>query len=186
MAKNKRYIKKDSKRIRLMKALPNILAIDPSIRACGWATFDSRFGIRKIEAGTIKSYRKKEEHAAHQIQEQLLSILQNIWDCTIGKNTYVIIEKPKLYENWSENKKRGIEKLLIAYGVYISICHFDWLAWTPTVQEWKGQLPKDVSHKNTAKILDREKIDYSYAGLDHNAKDAIALIVAYLQKERFI
>jgi hypothetical protein len=170
-----------------MKTPPNILAIDPSIRACGWATIYQTEQIYKyelppyyIEAGTIKSKDKNIEIAIIDICSNLALELR-CFDIDI-----VIIEKPKLYENWSENKKQGVEKVLMCYGAIIQLIGDKYSIWTPTVQEWKGQLPKDVSHKNTAKVLDREKIDYSYTGLDHNAKDAIALIVAYLQKERFI
>ena len=106
-----------------------------------------------------------------------------------GNSNVVIIEKPIRLEGWSDNKKEAIDKLLIEYGAYLSLfmpLYSSTRLWTPTAPEWKGQLPKTQSHKRAYKALKDADITIVSENLDHNAKDAIALIATYLQKEGYI
>lgn len=157
----------------------SIQAIDPSIRACGWASYYEN----TIKAGTLFSYKRKIEDAIEEIHVNLAYEFM----CQAG---IFIIEKPTRKEGWSDNKRDSIDKLFIAYGSYLTHGYNDAFLeikrWTPTAPEWKGQQPKNVTHKRAYKTLKSAGIEIVSENLDHNAKDAIALIATYLQKEGYL
>jgi Holliday junction resolvasome RuvABC endonuclease subunit len=163
-----------------MKDLPYIIAIDPSMRACGLAWLQPKKGAI-IEAETIKTRLPKHTDAILNIYNKIAG--------EIGEyptSDVFILEQPVLLESWTENKKQSVAKLLQAFGAYLMLARCAFEIWTPTAQEWKGQTPKTISHARALKTLDRAKISYDVDELDHNAKDAIALIATYLQRKGYI
>jgi len=160
-----------------MKALPSyILAIDPSIRACGVA----RLASQRIVAETLRSKERNDIEAIFDIFGQLENTIG------ISGGMVFIIEQPVLLEDWTQNKKAGVAKLLKSFGAYLTLGRYAADLWTPTPQEWKGQLPKSISHARALSVLTEAEISYDIGGLDHNALDAVALIAAYLQKKGYV
>jgi len=158
----------------------SIHAIDPSKRTCGWAVLRSN----QICAGTATSKIRNLELSIRDISNQLID--ENV----AYLSDVFIIEKPIILPNWSENKISEIQKLLITYGALLTFGfdedEYQPILWTPTAPEWKGQAPKAVTHKRAYKALKSAGIKIVSSNLDHNAKDAIALIATYLQKEGYI
>lgn len=157
----------------------SFFAIDPSIRACGWALLRKN----KIKAGLCRSKEKDAALASIDIYRQLRK------KCP-ARPHYLLIERPIIQANWTQTKTRAIEKLLACYGTCLTLATENTRIWTPSVPEWKGQLSKEISHNRMREILDRNNIGFRYdkipVSLEHNTLDAIALLARYLQKERLI
>jgi hypothetical protein len=163
-----------------MKDLPSVVAIDPSMRACGLAWLRPKIGAT-IVAETIKTGLPKHTDAILNIYNKIAG--------EIGEHPIVdvfIVEQPVLLESWTENKKNGVAKLLQAFGAYLMLARCAAEIWVPTAQEWKGQTPKTISHTRALVALGAAGIAYDVSDLDHNAKDAIALIATYLQRKGYI
>lgn len=158
----------------------SIFSIDPSIRACGWAFFWKD----GIIAGLCRSKEKNSSKAALDIYLQLKQL------CPLDLD-YLLIERPIIQENWTREKKEAIAKLLVCYGTCLVLATYRTVLWTPSVPEWKGQISKEISHSRTKEILDRNNIEFEITGkvpisLQHNTKDAIAILTSYLIKEGII
>lgn len=159
-----------------------VLSIDPSIRTCGWALLIN--GI--ILAGLARSTARRTPKAILEIYRFLSTI------CPPNLH-YLVIEKPIITNEWTKEKKENVAKLLASYDRYITLGCDNTTIWTPTVPEWKGQLSKDICWSRANKVLKDNNIKYEIQNmynipkdLLHNVHDAIALLVRFLQKERFI
>jgi len=152
-------------------------SIDPSIRACGWASLNED----NLQAGLCVSKEKYWQHAVLDIYEQIFTLCSVNIDC-------LIIERPIIQKNWTQQKIKSIEKLLVCYGTLLTIKAPHTRLWTPTVPEWKNQLPKKVAYSRAIDVLTNTNIRVQIVGkitddLLHNTQDAIALLVRYLEKE---
>lgn len=164
--------------------MPRIFAIDPSIRACGWAKKDSKSNL--IHAGLCRSNKKRTEFAIQEIFDKIENYCPYDLD-------YLIIEKPIIQQNWTRNRIQDVSKLLMCYGSLLLLAMPDTKLITPTVPEWKGQLPKEVSHERMFKTADRHGFIINITdknktpkSLMHNVYDAIALLITYLEKENLL
>jgi hypothetical protein len=158
----------------------SFFAVDPSIRACGWA----RLRKNKIKAGLCRSKEKDAALASIDIYRQLKK------KCP-ARPGYLLIERPIIQSNWTQTKTGAIEKLLACYGACLALATENTRLWTPSVPQWKGQLSKEISFDRAAKLLAENGIKFEVEksvpeGLQHNTNDAIALLTRYLQKERLI
>lgn len=157
-----------------------ILSIDPSMRACGWALLIN--GI--ILAGLVKSTIKSTAKAILEIYHFLEKICP-------PDLTYLVIEKPIITNEWTKEKKENVAKLVASYDKYIELKKEKTILWTPTVPEWKGQQNKEICWSRANKTLKHNNIKYEIrpnipSKLMHNVYDAIAIMIRFLQKERFI
>lgn len=159
-----------------------VLSIDPSMRTCGWALLIN--GI--ILAGLARSTARRTPKAILEIYRFLSTICP-------PNLTYLLIEKPVLIAIWTKEKKENVAKLLASYDTYIKLKQEKTILWTPTVPEWKGQLSKDICWSRANSVLKDNDIKYEIRKINtipkdllHNVYDAIALLVRFLQKERFI
>lgn len=165
-----------------------ILSIDPSIRTCGWALLIN--GI--ILAGLARSTARRTPKAILEIYRFLQTI------CPPNLH-YLVIEKPIITNEWTREKKENVAKLMASYDKYITLQYDENKVcscikiWTPTVPEWKGQLNKEICWSRANSILKNNNIKYEIRKINtipkdllHNVYDAIALLVRFLQKERFI
>lgn len=160
--------------------MATFFSIDPSIRACGYALLINS----TIIAGLFRS-KKQETHRA------IIEIYKNLRIICPPDVDHLIIEKPIIKDAWTQDKKENIAKLMACYGMCLALATNNTKMWTPSVPEWKGQLSKENSHSRAEELLKKEKIIIDYVGkipdsLLHNTKDAIALLVKYLVKERII
>lgn len=160
--------------------MATFFSIDPSIRACGYALLINS----TVSAGLFRSKEKEPARAILQIYNCLKTICPPVVD-------HLIIEKPIIEDDWTQQKKEAIAKLMACYGMCLTLATDKTKLWTPSVPEWKGQLSKENSHIRTEDLLRKEKIKIDYVGkipdsLMHNTKDAIALLTKYLIKERII
>lgn len=157
-------------------------AIDPSIRACGWARFIHPTNY--IYAGLCRSKEKRSEDAILDITNQIKSELPI-------HLSHLIIERPILLEGWTKNRK-ALEKLLACYGALLTLKEDPTVnLWTPSVPEWKGQISKNISYFRALRIIRNNYIQLNIAkdipnNLLHNTQDAIALLTTYLVRERII
>lgn len=155
-------------------------AIDPSIRSCGWSLLMNG----TILGGLARSKEKETHKAIVQIYYFLKTICP-------PKIKHLIVEKPIIMDSWTQEKKENIAKLLAAYGMCLTLASENTSMWTPSVPEWKGQTGKNISWIRTERFLNERKIKFEIMknvpmSLEHNTKDAIALLVKYLQKEGIV
>jgi Holliday junction resolvasome RuvABC endonuclease subunit len=163
-------------------------AVDPSIRSCGWAYYNTTPAYREyIFAGLCRSKKKNPGHAALDVFWQLSDLYQCYPD-------HLIVERPIIEQNWTRTKTNAVTKLIAVYGMCLTLASKQTNLWTPTVPEWKGQLSKKISHKRTLETLDENSIELRYCekkqkipdSLEHNTLDAVALLTKYLQKKEII
>jgi hypothetical protein len=164
----------------------DFFAIDPSIRACGWAYYHNKHRTY-IAAGLCQSKKKNPGHAALDVFWQLQKMCPK-------DPIHLIVERPIIEKNWTKTKVNAITKLIACYGMCLTLASEQTNLWTPTVPEWKGQLSKKISHKRTLETLDENSIELRYCekkqkippSLEHNTLDAVALLTRYLQNKEII
>lgn len=158
-----------------------VFSIDPSIRACGWALLING----RIIAGL------KQTKSTLKPSSAILQIYRFLYTICPPELTYLVVERPILVPVWTKEKKENVAKLLAAYDTYIKLGDKLTKKWTPTVSEWKGQQSKEICWTRCNETLKDNNISYEIRpnippSLMHNVYDAIALLVRFLQKERFI
>jgi Holliday junction resolvasome RuvABC endonuclease subunit len=144
-----------------------ILSIDPGVDT-GYALW-TRNGRSWafIKAGEWKGSRKN--HWEAKLDYCVRSFIDTIRNEEIA---FVVIEQPFQAFN-AANESQSIVKLCILAGAYLgalaainTVCAYKLVQ----VQEWKGQLPKEICHRRIRKLLPR--LDKKYS---HNTMDAIGI-----------
>lgn len=131
--------------------MARVLGIDPGLRACGVAWFDGiearAFTVRPSGLTLAK---------AKEILVQVRSSALPAWDL-------VVIEKPQVYQG---RKAKGDPNDLIELAVLVGALGFGFSCpvLLPRPFEWKGQVPKEISHRRI-----REQIP----NLGRYSKDAL-------------
>lgn len=151
-----------------------LMAIDPSLRATGWALFVDG----ELKTGGIVKTDPNEDAAkvAHVVAKHLSLELDSC---------HAVIEKPQIYQG---RKSKGNPNDLVGVALIAGAC----AAWAKTTvfitpHDWKGTIPKDILpryiiHKRNEKELSPEactvyrKCLASWAqGIRHNFVDAVGI-----------
>jgi Holliday junction resolvasome RuvABC endonuclease subunit len=159
-----------------------LLAIDPAIRAVGWALFINNY---LHNCGVILQYKGK-ENLIHSILEAYQQIL------ILEKPDFLVIEKPHISINRAADPNDLIKVALVT-GICLSLCpHYAHRIWLPTPQEWKGNTPKLITYHRTVEKFNKherfiveEDLKNIPKSLHHNAYDAIALGLKALERWKF-
>ena len=158
-----------------------LLAIDPGLKACGWALYENNF-LHKC--GIILGEKNNPIKA-------ILKIYDTILDIEICPN-YLVVEKPHIAISREVDPNDILDITLMA-GACLTLDSFDpEKVWVPTPQEWKGSTPKLICHHRmfkklteTEKFIIQECLKNVPRSLHHNAYDAAALGLKYLERLGF-
>jgi hypothetical protein len=151
------------------------LFIDPSIRHCGYASFEDlklrSFGILE------SSVRYDWKQAADEIADKVKKLVQH--------NGYrlVAIEMPSVYGGSGAVARDTNSITKLAYGVGVMVGMLRYIAdgcsdidLVP-VLDWKGNLPKQLT---TVRVTKKYGVKLDWRSKEHNTADAIALGDWYL------
>lgn len=155
--------------------MTRILAIDPGTRVLGWAIFTDRLlthcGVSVVGAG-LKEKRLGDFSMLHVADLNPLFAPLGPFD--------IVVELPKVYP---VGQQKGDQNDLIAITAVGCLVASRFATASPTFyhpQEWKGQVPKDVSHRRIEKRLSKDEQDVAKKQLPktnirHNGMDAIGI-----------
>ena len=161
-----------------------LVAIDPSLRATGWAVFDNgaltSCGIVKTSAGM------RPAEVAHEVAQRLSQV--------IGSADAAVIEMPQAYR---ASRSRGDPKDVLAVATVAGACaalspHAEYVS----PHDWKGTVPKTnrlclyIVHRRNVRALDPASLaryERSLAAwaesLRHNIADAVGLGVFWMKRQ---
>jgi hypothetical protein len=155
-----------------MTIVARMLAIDPSIRECGWAFVGPD---RVIESGVIKTRSGSDEEwvqRAALVCEEVMD-LRNRFVCRgVGENRCVV-ELPALWgasdRGAASSNSSAVFKLTTLVGMITGglICS-GWDIRLVSVQRWKGNVPKHITMMRVQRAT-------GWTGKNHNESDAIGL-----------
>lgn len=162
--------------------MKHLISIDPSINNCGVAVFENK---------KLKDYFLLKSNRSNDYLEKCRYMVSNI-DKLYGKlcNCQLVIEIPQHFGSSVERGFLGREsgsiyKLTFLCGMLYNIDDTV-VGYTPN--QWKGQLPKDVTARRLQKYYPKHKFiilkdkDVKFI-VDHNVLDAIAIGHYYLFKK---
>lgn len=150
------------------------IAIDPGVKNLGWSLFLDRELIR---CGVTRT---KKSDAAQAAQDHLLKL----WAFATCDFAYskVVVECPRIYPVQQQKGDQNDLIRIAAVGSYVmgalALSHARPVFVFP--HEWKGQMPKDVSHRRIeAKLTKQEKrvlgMLPSAKTVRHNGLDAVGI-----------
>lgn len=149
----------------------NILAIDPGVRATGWAWF--RAG-ELLDCGLIKNAKKATFAQCVQAVRKAVAFP--------APADVLVIEVPQVYQqrHWKGDPNSLIEVAIVAGTVCGAANYTDVVFYRP--REWKGSCPKDVHNRRVLRTLNEREVvvcDLALKNiprtLAHNMFDAIGL-----------
>lgn len=163
----------------------DFVAVDPGKHACGVAVFyDGKlYGAYYPMAPRMGSRVEQWVQTANAVYLQLKK--SQAYTSDLG----LVCEVPKARKERTD----AADDLLDLTGVLGALApRFRAVLWDPRPEEWKGQIPKDVTHKRLETRLspaERFRLDATLKAVApsvrHNALDAVALGVEYvLRKSR--
>lgn len=156
------------------------LAFDPGLRCSGFAAFDA--DDRLIYAGLAvpNDDRPRDIDGACQMAFEVQAVLDD--EACIDAVASLVYEKPQIYENYGDS---GVDTDDVVQLAYVNGALGALLDAPETVglfpREWKGQVPKEVSHRRAKAALDDpeleviDRLERYTKHLRHNALDAVAL-----------
>jgi hypothetical protein len=164
----------------------DFVAVDPGKHACGVAVFIGGTLRGAYYPRTMGNWGRVEQwrQTANAVLLDLRTAGYQVRDLAL------VCEVPKARKERTD----AADDLLDLTGVLGALVgSFRIVLWDPRPEEWKGQVPKEVTHRRLEKIYltDAEKFCRDQTlravppSLRHNALDAIALGVEYLRREGF-
>lgn len=130
-----------------------LLAVDPGVRACGVALFEDE---QLVAADWVRT----KEEALPKAADALATAVGR-WAQRAGSGfpDYVVIERPKVYENREHevDKDDLISLAIVAGAVWEGLAGFARDGEFVLPREWKGQVPKDVHNARVMKHLEPEE-----------------------------
>lgn len=163
----------------------NLLAIDPSISATGWAMFGKDLlGYHRLLGAGLSQLpatwrmRTTAERCAGMAEE----IARNVMAATGLERTPTVIERPKIL-NVLKGSKGDPDDILLLAVLVGAIAQRQYASGSPSVvliipSEWKGQTPKDLTEERAKARLSNVELDVvrlPAASLQHNVWDAIGI-----------
>jgi len=147
-----------------------LIAVDPSIRACGYAVFSlgrggyvltSQYGVFTVPADKEFSWRAR----LHFILQQLNNLFQSY------KGSVLVLEMPDHLK--AGIKERDMYKLAYLCGAIEMSAFVNKLSTTLIEpHEWKGSMKKEITTKRVNKTFG---LAFRANTIEHNIADAIAL-----------
>jgi hypothetical protein len=141
-----------------------ILAIDPGTRCVGWALWDDSGLVR---CGLVRSKAKELGQRAVELAAQ------------VPRAPLAVVEKPRIYPYNKKLQPNDLIDLAFVAGACATAAAS---ATTALPVEWKGQTPKEISHRRTVERLNRSSLAALKAGLAdvpeslrHNVLDAVGI-----------
>ncbi|KKN75945.1 hypothetical protein LCGC14_0375020 [marine sediment metagenome] len=165
-----------------------LLTIDPGVTCCGWALFRDMYLV-KAGLSRTKSASIEERTRDHYNNFMMGGLLEKV--------DIVVIEKPQVYQQrmWKGDPNDLIDLAIVVGGI-VANTRPTVIVRTITPNEWKGQVPKDVTDARMRRILTKRgeqdalenpvvlgKPKGAPEGLLHNMMDGIAIGLAHLQRE---
>jgi len=123
----------------------NLLAIDPGIKCLGWAFFEGaelkRCGVSRTE---------------HEVNLAVYVHLENLQKVLNGVEVSVVVERPEVYlQRYWKGDPRDLISVAVVAGAAMTV---GTSARTPQPKEWKGSVPKEISHRRIlSKLSSLEK-----------------------------
>lgn len=163
-----------------------ILAIDPGIRHCGYALFDTSGSKRLHTAGLIKNKSKESGFEAGTYMAWYAHEFVAKIELPFGERIeQVVVERPQVY---TSSKLKGDPNDLVSLAGVVGALGSYFLNDAVTLKtylprEWAGQVPKEIRWDRCEKRLsveERGRIDWPAMSLAHNTKDAIGIAMYHL------
>lgn len=155
-----------------------LLAVDPSLRATGWAVFDDG---RLTMAHVLTTGEAPPAVALHRIGQ----VLQ--WRARAAD--LVVTEFPRIYGHKGSKGADPNDLLWVAAVAGVAAGCGHEVAQVVTPSEWKGQSKKEKTRRLVLEALDRhgelevfESLEREYGHLAHNGVDAIGIGLYYLKR----
>lgn len=157
------------------KMFDNVLSVDPSINACGFAVH-STSDKELIEYGLVspkKAARAKDDMFTYISKARMVfDTLKNIHKqyTENDKTCVIVLEVPSYFGDagYLARESGSIHKLAFVCGMISSITS-SLVVYEP--QQWKGQVPKEVMRRRLARYCTHIDVDK----IDHNSMDAICI-----------
>jgi hypothetical protein len=163
--------------------MPYLLSLDPGLRGCGVAVFDTAHK-RLMRAGyVVNSDRKSKGYRAHVLMAREVSNwLASELKMLPPNLANVIIELPRIYPS-PQQQKGDPNDLIDVAGVgsaFASLCSPGAVQHVYP-QDWKGQVPKKVMNDRVLQALDAGEVgNVRHAGSkDHNTLDGVGIGLAF-------
>lgn len=144
----------------------SLLAIDPALRALGWAFFKNG---TLVLCGVARS---KEKYPAFDMAMQSFGV--------IGTIDVVILEVPQAYPGNPVPAQDLIDIAVV--GAYVAGINETKKFIQVAPRKWKGNLPKDETERRSREVMTKDELETvafelkdTPKGLHNNAWDAIAL-----------
>ena len=162
--------------------------VDPGLKCCGWALFRDMY-LKKAGLSRTKSATVEERTRDHCNNLTMAGLLD--------KADIVIIEKPQVYVQrlWKGDPNDLIDLSIVVGGI-LSCTRPTVITRVVTPQQWKGQLPKDVTDARARRTLTKrgemQAVDNPVVlgqpksapdSLLNNMMDAISIGLTYLERE---
>lgn len=175
----------------MMLIMKYLLAIDPSIKALGWAVFNhepttgnDRLGEFCLDGSGVekigKSFEDEELKSLKWLPrvDEMVERVSNSSKMMMGVSRQVIIEMPSVYSG-GKGTVASNSGAIVKLGFLVASIRsrFHALA-TPVeltlVKVWKGNTPKEITQKRVAEMLGKSRKELMEV-MDHNEVDAIGL-----------
>lgn len=147
-----------------------LLAIDPSLRATGWALFEDEV---LDSCGLWRPRAKDTDDAIRELGKTAYGLF-------LGENVdNIVIERPQVYPGEGHKKAKDVVTIALVGGAIAgAIGANDWTFVLP--REWKGTVPKDKHNAIVLHRLETEERLLVYScgvpkGLTHNVIDAVGI-----------
>lgn len=166
-----------------MTALRYIIGIDPSINRTGVAVFDTRDGKWLGAFVTQPSGEAEIGLRLQAICQQIIEGLEQILPGAAWADAMVALEWPVHYPNDPKSNPNDLMLLSGAAGVIAGLPFAEVHTFTPIT--WKGQIPKDVHHKQLRLKVDTtvlDNLDSAHGSYAHNGYDAVGLAQFYRER----
>lgn len=153
-----------------------LLAVDPGVRACGWALFEYDSHCKLIECDLVQSVSVAYPTDIPHFMD--MSILLSRIPC----NRF-IVERPQLYrERRQKGRQEDLARLLVLCGVLCGMRQYGELV---LPHDWKGGVPKPdpvsdigsyIVHRRNQEALGKDYLPKAVPpGKAHNVADAVGL-----------
>lgn len=170
-----------------------LISIDPGLNNVAYALWREK---QLVSAGLVKNPYSRDKklqrpeiwYAAASALVRKVAGLQ-VMEVDIHEPLEIIMELPKVRQRGSG--KGDPNDLIDVAGVAACVIgQFKtsigaFVAWSPSPEDWKGQLPKEISAQRVTAALsetETQAIEMTVAGLMHNVMDAIHLGLVYLKR----
>lgn len=158
-----------------------LLAVDPGVRACGWALFEYGWHVR------VRYFELKECGMVQSTGIIYPTDTSHFMDMAISLGhipcEYFVVETPQIYrERRQKGRQKDIARLLVLCGVLCGIRRHGELV---LPHDWKGGIPKPdpisdidsyIVHRRNQEALGRDYLPKDVPlGKAHNVADAVGL-----------